>query len=38
MLDLVVEPAIPEVNKGMGFDVSSGEHLAAKEVQSALLV
>jgi hypothetical protein len=38
MLDLVVESAVPEVGKRVGFHVSGGEHLAAQKVQSAVLV
>jgi hypothetical protein len=29
MLDLVVQTTVPEVGKGVGFDVSSGENLPA---------
>ena len=29
MLDLVVQTTVPEVGKGVGFDVSGGEHLPA---------
>ncbi len=27
MLDLVVQSTVPEVGKGVGFDVSGGDHL-----------
>ena len=32
MLDLIIQPARPKVEKRMAFDVAGGQHLAAQKI------